>query len=127
MGTEVDDMSTFLAVVRDGSFGRAAASLLVSQPTVSERVARLERAMGSTLFERGARGTTLTAAGYRLVPFAQRTLDLLREARGAVQSVDRQPALRLAVHVTFAHRAVPLVLAAIGPAERGITVRDAHS
>jgi DNA-binding transcriptional LysR family regulator len=127
MAIETNDMAVFLTVVREGSFGRAASSMLVSQPAVSERIARLERAVGAELFTRGARGVTLTTAGERLFPYARRALGLLDEAAEAVQSLDDAPPLRIAVHVTFAHRAVPLVLDAIGDLRRRIKVRDAHS
>jgi len=113
--------------VRHGSFSRAATSLLVSQPAVSERIGRLERTLGARVFERGARGTTLTAAGQRLLPFAERAIELLDEAAAAVSAVDRPAPLRVGVHTTFAHRAVPLVLGAVGEPAPKIKVRDAHS
>jgi DNA-binding transcriptional LysR family regulator len=127
MTPETGDIAWFLAVVREGSFGRAATSLLVSQPAVSERMARLERAAGAVLFRRSARGVTLTPAGEAFVPYAERTLALLDEAVATVGALDGAARLRVAVHTTFAHRAVDLVLAALGPLRRNITVRDAHT
>jgi DNA-binding transcriptional LysR family regulator len=120
-------MSVFLAVVRQGSFSRAASSLLVSQPSVSERIVRLERTLGTKLFERGARGTSLTPAGSRFLPYAERVFDLLDEATHEVSAVERARPLRIGVHTTFAHRAVPLVLDAIDQPPPKVTVRDAHS
>ncbi len=127
MTLQTEDLAVFLAVTREGSFGRAASSLLVSQPAVSERMARLEREVGATLFERGPRGTTLTTAGDLLLPYAQRTVDLLGEAEAAVRHLDAVPQLRVAVHATFAHRVVPLVLGALGELRRRVKLRDAHS
>jgi DNA-binding transcriptional LysR family regulator len=127
MAVQTEDLIAFQAVAREGSFGRAASSLLVSQPAVSERMARLEREMGATLFIRGARGTTLTVAGEHLLPYATRTVDLLDEAVASVGLSEGSPRFRVAVHVTFAHRVVPLVLAAVGPLRRSIKLRDAHS
>jgi len=124
---EAQDMVVFLAVVRDGSFGRAATSLLISQPAVSERIVRLERIVGVELFTRGNRGAALTPAGERLVPYAQRTVDLLGEAAQAVRSVEHPPRLRVAVHATFAHRAIPIVLEAIDGLPQTVKFRDAHS
>jgi len=124
---EAQDMTMFLTVVRDGSFGRAAASLMVSQPAVSERVVRLERMLGQPLFVRGNRGVTLTPAGERLLPYAQRAVDLLSEAVDAVRAVDRPARLRIAVHSTFAHRAIPLVVGALESEPRAVKFRDAHS
>ncbi len=127
MVPETIDMTAFVAVVKQGSFSRAATSLFVSQPVISERIIRLERVVGTRLFERSARGATLTGAGSRFLPFAERVLDLLDEASHAVRTIDEAPPLRIGVHTTFAHRAVPLVLDAIGDARGKITVRDAHS
>ena len=127
MAIQTEDLTAFLAVVGQGSFGRAASALLVSQPAVSERMARLERAVGATLFVRGARGTGLSPAGEQFLPYAQRATEVLDEAVEAVRAFDQAPRLRVAVHVTFAHRAVPLVLAALGDLPRRVKVRDAHS
>src|SRR5580704_2177847 len=107
MALQSDDLAMFLVVAREGSFGRAASALLVSQPAVSERMARLEREVGATLFTRGARGTTLTAAGEHLVPYANRVSELMGEAVSSVRTLDSAPLLRVAVHATFAHRALP--------------------
>src|SRR5580658_6900705 len=127
MAIEAQDMAVFLAVVREGSFGRAAATLFVSQPAVSERVVRLERSLGTALFTRGNRGAVLTPAGERLLPYAQRTLDLLEEAGDAVRSPEGPPRLRVAVHATFAHRAIPIVVEAVERLPRTLKFRDAHS
>jgi DNA-binding transcriptional LysR family regulator len=127
MMIEVQDMSVFLAVVREGSFGRAATTLFVSQPSVSERVVRLEKLVGVRLFDRTNRGATLTAAGRRFLPYAQRTVTLVQEAAAAAGSHDQPPELRVAVHSTFSHRAVPLVLGALAGLPRALKFRDAHS
>jgi DNA-binding transcriptional LysR family regulator len=127
MDIQTDDIAVFLAVVREGSFGRAASSLLVSQPAVSERIARLERATATSLFRRSARGATLTQAGEAFLPYAQRTVALLDDAVETVRSLDEAPRLRVAVHTTFAHRMVPLVLQSLATVRRSIKIRDAHS
>ncbi len=127
MTIQTDDMTLFLAVVREGSFGRAAHARLVSQPAVSERIARLERDAGARFFRRSTRGTTLTPAGEAFLPYAERTMALLEDAADAVRALDAAPRLRVAVHTTFAHRVVPMVLAALGSLHRSVKIRDAHS
>src|ERR1700733_748158 len=127
MTIQTDDIAVFLAVVREGSFGRAAASLLVSQPAISERVARLERAAGASLFHRSTRGAALTPAGDAFLPYARRTVDLLDDAAATLHTLDEAPRLRVAVHATFAHRVVPLVLRSLHAVRRSVKVRDAHS
>ena len=69
----------------------------------------------------------LTRAGERLLPYARRCVDLAGEAEEAVREASEVPRLRVAVHSTFAHRAVPLVLDALAGVECRIVVRDAHS
>src|SRR5918994_3324617 len=54
---------TFRAVAHAGSFSRAAESLALSQPAVSQQVAALERALGTPLLERGRGGAAPTHAG----------------------------------------------------------------
>jgi DNA-binding transcriptional LysR family regulator len=127
MAIQTDDIAAFLAVVREGSFGRAASSLLVSQPAISDRMARLEHEVGARLFHRTARGATLTPAGDAFVPYAERTLDLLTDAAETLHALDGSPRLRVAVHATFAHRVVPLVLRSLEGLHRSVKVRDAHS
>lgn len=127
MTIQTDDITVFLAVVREGSFGRAASSLLVSQPAISDRMARLEREVGASLFHRSTRGAALTPAGDAFLPYAQRTVDLLDDAAATLHALDESPRLRVAVHATFAHRVVPLVLRSLGSLHRSVKVRDAHS
>lgn len=127
MTIDPEDARTFLVVASEGSFGRAANLMLVSQPTVSDRMARLERVLGSVLFDRGPRGITLTGAGERFSSYAVRMIDLMDEAVTSVRSAEQQPPLRIGLHSTFAHRAVPLVLRSLDDSGRNVRVRDAHS
>lgn len=75
------------AVADHGSFSRAAASLGVTQPALSNGVAALEGVLGGALFERTSRGAPLTPLGTQLLPQINRILgsidSLLGEARSA--------------------------------------------
>ncbi|MCB2015320.1 MAG: LysR family transcriptional regulator [Sphingobium sp.] len=62
----------FLAVVDQGNFSRAAAQCRVSQPTLSVGIAKLERELGTTLFERSSRRVELTREGVRFLGYAGR-------------------------------------------------------
>ena len=57
------DLVSFVAVVRDGSFTKAAASLGMTKQAVSGRVARLETRLGVRLLERTTRRVRTTEAG----------------------------------------------------------------
>ncbi|MBO0881255.1 MAG: LysR family transcriptional regulator, partial [Mycobacterium sp.] len=61
-------LEIFAAIVREGGFSRAAAALLLSEPTISEQLKLLERAVGERLLERGPGRSQLdvTPAGHLL-------------------------------------------------------------
>ena len=119
--------AVFLSVARNGSFGRAAHELLVTQPAVSERIGQLERVVGRPLFDRTARGCTLTPSGIALLPYAERCLALAGEAIEVAREAEGVPRLVIAVHSTFAPRVVPFVLGALAARPHRVVVRDAHS
>lgn len=76
---ELDLLSTFVEVHRAGSITAAAARLGLSQPSVSERLARLEAELGTVLFVRSARGVVPTPAGEALAVRVVSSVDVLRE------------------------------------------------
>lgn len=76
------DMESFLAVVDAGSVSAAAEARFTSQPTVSRRIAVLEREVGAKLFRRTPTGMVPTTAGERLEPLAR---DLVKRARRATE------------------------------------------
>ena len=75
---ELDLLHTFVEVHRAGSITAAAARLGISQPSVSERIARLEGELGTPLFTRSVRGVTPTPAGDALAVRVAAPVDLLR-------------------------------------------------
>src|SRR3954462_5915809 len=80
----LQQLTYFLAAADHGSFSAPAHTLLMSQPSLSEQVRRLEAELGVPLFVRAGRGIELTEAGRLLRPHAERTL---AEAQGALESV----------------------------------------
>ena len=70
---EKDLVETFLAVAEVKNISKASRLLYVSQATVSYRLKQLERQVGADLIARrqGARETSLTDSGRRLLPLAQ--------------------------------------------------------
>src|SRR6201986_1088400 len=104
---ELTDLVTFSAVARSGGITRAAEELNTVQSNVTQRVKALEAEIGATLFERNARGMTLTGAGRRLLPYAQRMAALSREAMLAARD-DGEPKGPLAIGSLETNHAVRL-------------------
>ncbi len=67
----------FSAVAQELHFARAAASLYMTQPPLTQAIAQLEERLGVRLFDRNQRRVQLTAAGAALLPQVQ---DLLARA-----------------------------------------------
>ena len=84
---ELSQLEAFLEAVERGSFRRAAEALLLSQPSLSTRIQRLEDALGVPLFHRMARGVRLTDMGRTFLPFAQRSMESLRRGTEVLESV----------------------------------------
>ena len=78
---------SFVVLAEEGAFVRAAPRLYVTQPPLTRRIQALEAELGATLFERRARGVTLTPAGRAFLPHAKRILAAHDAARAAVQEV----------------------------------------
>jgi LysR family cyn operon transcriptional activator len=93
----------FLAVAEHQSFTRAAASLYVSQPALSQQIKQLEETLGTTLFDRSGRNVKLTDAGEVYSRYAHRALQDLEEGRRAIHDVQNlsRGALRIAITPTF--------------------------
>jgi LysR family nitrogen assimilation transcriptional regulator len=77
-------LKAFLKIAETGSISRASESLGVAQPSLSQQLVRLEEEVGIPLFQRTARGVTLTEAG-RL--FQQHARQLLHWTDAAIEEV----------------------------------------
>ncbi|MFI0780193.1 transcriptional regulator CynR [Streptomyces sp. NPDC021212] len=103
MGFELRHLRYLLAVAEHGSFTRAAESLHISQPTLSQQIRQMERVVGAQLLDRTGRAVRLTDAGEAYLHYARRALQELAAAERAVHDVAdlSRGSLRLAVTPTF--------------------------
>ena len=84
---ELRRLEYFLAVAEAGHFTRAAESMHVSQPALSQQIKKLEAELGAPLFDRLGQGVELTEAGELLLPRARRVLSELEDAETAVEEL----------------------------------------
>ncbi len=82
----LDQLTCFVALAETGSFHGAAASLNCSQPTVSQRLRRLEDGLQAVLVHRGRTGCDLSAAGRRFLPLARSILSIAQQADDVVSN-----------------------------------------
>ncbi len=80
-------LTTFHAICAAGSISGAARELNISQPSVSNTIARLERRLGVLLFERSRTGIILTPEGTALRRKAEAQDLLLRDAEKEIAFV----------------------------------------
>jgi DNA-binding transcriptional LysR family regulator len=84
---DLSQLETFLAVIEERGFSRAASRLHRTQPAISHTIRRLEDEIGEPLFERASRERTLTAAGELLRQYAVRLRKLRGETAAALQEL----------------------------------------
>ncbi len=75
----ITQLSTFLQIIEMKSFSTAANSLGYAQSTVTTQIRQLEDELGCTLFERLGKTISLTTSGERLIPYAEKMLQLERD------------------------------------------------
>jgi DNA-binding transcriptional LysR family regulator len=88
---DLDQLHTFLEIVRLKSFSKAAQSCFRTQPAVSAQVRQLEQELNASLFERLGTKIALTAAGRIFADYAEQILELRRRAQNQINELERVP------------------------------------
>ena len=82
----LDKLEMFIAVAREGHFGRAALSLGITQPTLSSGIKQLEEQLGVQLIFRGSRFGGLTPEGQSALDWARRIVGDARQLKEEMQA-----------------------------------------
>ena len=113
----------FLAVAQELHFGRAARSLHMTQPPLTQGIAQLESVLGVRLFERNKRSVRLSVGGAALLPQVR---DLLSRAQ-ALPAMARAAALPPVIPPGHGEADDAAVLAPFAAALRPVTCRPTPS
>jgi len=105
----VEDLQLVLAISRSGSVGTAARELRISQPSASQRLARLERTCATQLFLRDTRGARPTPAGHELARRAEHILGHLEEVYPATRAAAAGRRLVVGTFVSLAPILFPVL------------------
>ncbi len=88
---DLDQLHTFLEIVRLKSFSKAALTCYRTQPAISAQVRQLEQELNTTLFERLGTRISLTVAGRIFADHAEQILALRRRAQDAINELEKVP------------------------------------
>jgi LysR family hydrogen peroxide-inducible transcriptional activator len=109
---EMHQLRYFVAVAQMSSFSRAAEACFVSQPSLSQQIAKLETELGRRLLDRLGRRVQLTDAGRQLLQSATAILGTMDDVKRRLQDDANLDGCRLAVGAipTIAPYVMPVLL-----------------
>jgi DNA-binding transcriptional LysR family regulator len=124
-GIDTTRLRVFREVARQGSFTAAALALQVSQPAVSQHIARLEQELGCALLERSSRRVRPTPAGEAFLRHVDSLLTGLAEASKELAALANSDSglLRIAVFPSAAATFVPAAVGVLRAKYPRVTVR----
>ena len=120
-------LHTFVAVAQQGTLGRAAETLNLSQPALSKTLNELEQLTGTRLFERGRFGAQLTLVGEQFLTHAVKVLDALNSAGQALNRKEglNNDIVRIGALPTAALGILPTVIGQFHKQQKDITLQVA--
>lgn len=120
-------LHTFVAVAQQGTLGRAAETLNLSQPALSKTLNELEQLTGTRLFERGRLGAQLPLVGEQFLTHAVKVLDALNSAGQALNRKEglNNDIVRIGALPTAALGILPTVIGQFHKQQKDITLQVA--
>ena len=121
---EMHQLRHFVAVAQTNSFSRAAEACFVSQPSLSQSIAKLEKTVGQRLLDRLGRHVQLTDAGRLLLDSAMAILATVEDAKRRLQDDDNLAGCRLTIGAipTIAPYLLPVLLQRFEKRHSGVEV-----
>lgn len=102
----IDDLKVFMLVIESKSFSAAARKMNSMPKTVSKQIARLESALGTSLFHRNTRNVRITAEGAAIAERAKVALSIFEEIQELADNRNQQLAgtIRLTAPTPFGRK-----------------------
>src|SRR5438270_13801157 len=88
---DLDQLHTFLEIVRLKSFSKAAQTCYRTQPAISAQIRQLEQELNAILFERLGTRISLTVAGRIFAEHCEQILALRRRAQNLINELEKVP------------------------------------
>ena len=108
---DIDQLRTFLAIERSGSFTKAGDAVAKTQSAVSMQIKKLELQLGVRLFTRGKGSVRITPEGRRLLPHARTIVETSAAAVAAFDEQALSGAVALGTADDYAERYLPAIMA----------------
>ena len=89
----------FWMVAKEGGISRASEKLHLAQPTLSSQIRKLEKTLGTKLFDRVGRSMVLTETGQTVYKFADEIFTLGRELTDTLKGMPGRNSVQLTVGV----------------------------
>lgn len=128
MNFRINDLENFLATTSCRTLSEGALKLGITQPSLSESIARLEKDLDCTLFYRSREGIHLTPSGRLILERGSHAAEALRELAqlGKTQGQFQGRCVSIGCHPTVASYALPQALAALSRAAPDFRLQLVH-
>lgn len=112
MALSFHQLHIFFTVAEKGSFSAAAQSLHMTQPAVTMQIQSLEEYFGTKLFHRSTKKVELSDAGKTLLPYARKSIELIKDTDTAMSKFTHmlEDRLHLGASLTFGEYILPRIL-----------------
>lgn len=124
MALSFHQLHIFYTVAEKGSFSAAAQSLHMTQPAVTMQVQALEEYFGTKLFHRSTKKIELSEAGKTLMPYALKSIELIKEADISMSRFTKmlKGRLQLGASLTIGEYILPRMLGPFGQEYPNISI-----
>jgi len=124
MALNFHQLHIFYTVAEKGSFSQAAQALHMTQPAVTMQIQSLEEYFGTKLFHRTTKKIELTEAGRTLLPYAKRSIELMKETDVSMSKFTHmlKGRLHLGASLTIGEYILPRLLVPFGKEYPSISV-----